>query len=133
MDGRRKKPGWVFWTTVVLAFVLVGAYVAGIGPAVTPVVVRLPFPASQELSEEDGITLSKEALMMAGKGSPAMHPVPTGHKNQRGNDIIYYRSRTRPNEGFVLWRVQCNDCEWDYSVGLLRNGAEVECTLSIPK
>jgi hypothetical protein len=93
-----------------------------------PSVHRLPFPASEPFTEAAAVQLSRQALILDGKGSKGMHPVPYWHHD----DSVFVRNDLDPNKGCILWWLQLPDHAWEYKVDLTRRGDEVECAISKP-
>lgn len=82
-----------------------------------------------ELAEEDVVELSRQALILDGKRSEKMRPVPSGYKDQGGRDLFFVRWN---DEGWILWWLERPDRIWEYSVGIKREGDEVVCTILKP-
>lgn len=97
-----------------------------------PAKYRLAFPATKRLTEQDAIEVTKLALILDGKRSHAMRPVPSGHKDADGREVFFCRKNGDSDEGWVLWWVERPDLGWDYMVGITREGDEVVCTISKP-
>lgn len=93
---------------------------------------RFPFPANQPLTEWDAIELTRQALILDGKRSEAMRPVPSGHKDADGRETVFCRKSHGVEEGHVLWWLGRPDCDWEFEVSLHRNGDEVECKVFRP-
>lgn len=93
-----------------------------------PTLYRFSFPAGQPLTENDAVELSRRALILYGKQSGGMHPVPYWHDDER----IFARSDLDPDSGYVLWWVSRPECEWEYSVDVTREGDEVVCAIVRP-
>ncbi|MDZ7620268.1 MAG: hypothetical protein U1E05_24975 [Patescibacteria group bacterium] len=97
-----------------------------------PAKYRLAFSATKRLTERDAIEVTKRALVLDGKQSHAMRPVPSGHKDADGREVFFCRKNGDSDEGWVLWWLERPDHEWDYLVGITREGDEVVCTISKP-
>jgi len=90
--------------------------------------LRLPFLAQRQLTDEDAIALSKQALILDGKQSETMHPVASG-KDENGHDAVFIRLTKGSDQGLILWSIgkPGNLCE--FGVGITREGDEVVCTV----
>lgn len=95
-------------------------------------VQKVSFPRERSLSEQDAIAISKEALFLDGKHSPGMHPVPNGHKDSSGKDVIFAVNTIDPNSGCVLWWISRAETKWEYMVRLTRAGDQVICEIIKP-
>jgi len=109
-----------------LIYVLTGQYFR------KPSEYRFPFPAEKRLTEQDALNLSRRAMILDGKRSDGMHPVLSGHKDADGRELFFCRKEGNSDEGWVLWWLERPDHEWEYSVGIAREGDEVVCTISKP-
>jgi len=116
----------------VLIFMLSGVYVLQFKGVRKPSVYRFPFPAQKPLTEKDALDLSRQAMLLDGKRSGVMHPVLSGHKDTDGREVFFCRKGRNSDEGWVLWWLERPDYEWEYSVGIAREGDEVVCTISKP-
>jgi hypothetical protein len=94
---------------------------------------RFPFPAAKPLTEKDAIELSKRAMILDGKRSDVMHPVLSGHKDSEGREVFFCRRGGTSDEGWVLWWLERPDHQWEYSVGVAREGDDVVCRISKPQ
>ena len=98
-----------------------------------PTLYRFSFPAAQPLTEGDAVELSRRALILHGKQSAAMHPVPwRGHPDEDGRAPLFARRDGYPDDGVVLWLVGRTDVVWNYSVRVYRDGDEVVCEVVRP-
>lgn len=93
---------------------------------------RFVFPTKKRLTEQDAIDLTKRALILDGKRSDAMRPVLSGHKDADGREVFFCRKGGDSDEGWVLWWLERPDHEWEYSVGITREGDMVVCTIARP-
>lgn len=127
--------------TAIIAVVLAGIFVLVVLPQVilyvavqlrTPSVHRIPFPAERALTVQDAIAMSKEALSRDGKASVNMRPVPIGHKDEAGRDIIFGRNKNDTDGGYIVWWIDDPQKTWQYRVGLARDGDSIVCTIVTP-
>ncbi len=97
-----------------------------------PTEYRFPFPPENTLSEKIAIELSRQALILDGKHSTSMRPVPSGHTDASGRELYYCTRQDNANAGFVLWWLERPSLAWEYMVGVTRQGNEVVCIISKP-
>lgn len=117
---------------LVLLLVVPIAYVPAVQCFRKPLEHRFPFPATKRLTEKDAIELSKRAMILDGKRSDAMHPALSGHKDSEGREVFFFRRGGSSDEGWVLWWLERPDHQWEYSVGIAREGDAVICCISKP-
>jgi hypothetical protein len=115
-----------------LLLVVLVVYVLAVQYSRKPAEYRFPFPATKRLTEKDAIELSRRAMILDGNRSDAMHPVLSGHKDPEGHEVFFCRRGGSSDEGWVLWWLERPDHQWEYSVGIAREGDEVVCRISKP-
>lgn len=131
MDKRSRSI--ILWlaiaVAVVVAFPLLGMLL--VVHLQKPSVYRFPFAATKQLTDEEALELTKEALVLDGKGSEGMHPVPwAGQTDAAGRQVVFARREGYADEGTILWWISRSDCVWEYSVHVTRKGDEVVCAIS---
>lgn len=98
-----------------------------------PALYRFPFPETRPLTEKDAVDLSRRAMILHGKQSAGMHPVPwSGHPDETGREPLFAMREGYPDDGQVLWRVADPQSEWEYSIRVHRDGDEVVCEVARP-
>jgi len=132
MATRTNSIGCGLIAGVVLLFVLPLVYVLAVQRFRKPSEYRFSFPATRQLTEQDALALSRRAMILNGKHTDAMRPVPSGHKDVNGRDVYFCRKAGKADEGWVLWWLARPDHAWEYSVGITRDGDEVVCTICNP-
>ncbi len=103
----------------------IGEWRSGVGTSR----LRLPFLAQRQLTDEDAIVLSKQALILDGKQSETMHPVASG-KDENGHDAVFLRLSKGSDQGFIIWCIDGSNNSWEYGVEIAREGDEVVCTIT---
>jgi hypothetical protein len=93
--------------------------------------IRIKFAADRPLTELAAIDLTKQALIQNGKSGPNMRPVPTGHHDALGAEIVFAQN-DEAHDGFVLWWIDRPEYTWEYMVRIARDGGEVVCTITKP-
>ena len=112
---------------VLLMYCLISTQMGG-----GPTEYRFPFPPENTLSEKIAIELSRQALILDGKHSTSMRPVPSGHTDASGRELYYCTRQDNPSDGFVLWWLERPNLAWEYMVDVTRQGNEVVCIISKP-
>lgn len=98
-----------------------------------PTLYRFPFPADRPLTEEDAVDLSRRAIILHGRQSAGMHPVPwSEHPDEKGRAPLFAKRDGYPDDGQVLWWIADPRCAWEYSVRVHRDGEEVVCEVARP-
>jgi hypothetical protein len=98
----------------------------------TPSIYRIPFPADKELTEQAAVQLTRQALKLDGKATGTMRPVTSGHKDLNGRDIYFLTRADDADRGWVFWWLEKPEYTWEYSVGIVREGDEVVCSINKP-
>jgi hypothetical protein len=81
------------------------------------------------MTEEIAIDLTRQALILDGKSTPAMRPI-ADESDPNGRPIFYSRNTINPDEGTVFWWLGRSDMLWEYSVRLRREGDKIVCSIS---
>ncbi len=132
----RARAYWTLGGLIGLAaLILIGVHfsiLAALDLITKPSEHRLPFPADKRLTEREAIELTRRALILDGKRSDAMRPVPSGHKDSDGREMVFLTREKGAEEGSVLWWLERPACDWEDSVSIRREGDEVVCTIVRP-
>ncbi len=117
---------------VALVFVLPFVFVLAIQHFRKPSEHRFSFPASKQLTGQDALELTRQAMILDGKSSDAMRPVLSGHKDADGYEAFFCRKSGISDEGWVLWWLKRPDHEGEYSVNITREANDAVCTITKP-
>ena len=96
----------------------------------SPTDYRLSFPAEKDLTDQDAIDLSRQALFLHDNDSQFVGPINTGHTDSGGHPIVFSRKADKPDAGWSLWRVKGSPNTWNYMVSIRRVADHVICRVS---
>jgi hypothetical protein len=94
--------------------------------------IHIEFPSDMPMSDGDAIEMSKQAMILDGKQTDAMRPIPWGPVGSPRGDLFFARVEGKRDEGDVLWWLGSRNQLWEYTVHVSRKGDKVICTIRKP-
>ena len=94
---------------------------------------KIPFAEEQNITEEDAISITRQALKEAGIDTTQIEPAPYW-ENSNNSEKFLARNSSDKNQGYVLWRIKSDDKKkFHYSVSLKKEGSYVICNGGLTK